>query len=319
MRRRTVLGIASFGAAIAMVARRLLRRRGRRPIRAIGARPHHPRRGGPRRVHVGDARSPAIGRRRRHHAMAVEGFLAAEIAGDPDASFALLAAPARAKLVTLAAWRAAHTDLPVYRSSMVKAVSPDGSVVTDVDAPAAARSGGRRVPCERDDHVAAGRRGRWLAHRPVRHDGRAALPGRRRAPPSRTGLGAGPTGLRADPAAVAACCSTRTSPGRLCHEAGSFQAAAPRRCRPSPTLLPWSMPTAPRRDGLRTGGPAVRPDDPRGRDRAAAATWVVIGVGADLTGRSAGRAGAPARRAVCPAPNRTRRPALPARSREETE
>lgn len=63
---------------------------------------------------------------------AVEGYLAAEIAGDQATSFSLLAAAQRDKLVDLAAWRAAHVNLPVFESYTLQPVTESGAVVTDV-------------------------------------------------------------------------------------------------------------------------------------------------------------------------------------------
>lgn len=63
---------------------------------------------------------------------AVEAYLAAEIEGDQATSFGLLAAAQRDKLVDLAAWRAAHVNLPVFESFTVRPVTESSMVVTDV-------------------------------------------------------------------------------------------------------------------------------------------------------------------------------------------
>ena len=208
---------------------------------------------------------------------AVEGFLAAEIAGDRDASFVLLAALDRAKLVTPTAWRAAHTNLPDYVSSTVRAAGSDGSVVTDVT-----------LRPRLDPVTGVFPASATITWRPVAEDGgwridlsatsvEAHYPADTGAAPAALAWVRARQSCASDPAAARLLFDPDLA-GALCHEAGSFQAAAP---APLSTLTnPAAVVDAYGPDAS-TFARVVRLSGPRTLDVVTAplgATWVVIGV-----------------------------------------
>ena len=213
---------------------------------------------------------------------AVEGFLGAEIAGDRNASFLLLAAADRAKLVTPAAWRAAHTNLPHYLTYAVQGASAGGAVVTDVSLEP------RLDPVSGVFPASA-----TITWRPVAEDGgwRVDLAATSVEPHYAADTGAAPAALawvqarqacQDDPAAARLLFDPEI--GRaLCRRAGAFRADAPAPVSALTNPAPLVDAYGP---GSQTFARVVRLSGPATLDVVTAplgTSWVVIGV-VDATG-----------------------------------